>query len=420
MSGIIVENSLAQREDCLASKDKPFHPSVAKEVSTYMVDDNPRREPINDLTSPYAIVQDDNDKCQPWAQTTSTALGLVEDDSCQRNNVDTGPTKGECGLSKIPLYTEPEVAQDGRPPQKETKKLRIFESRPKLRDRRPSDRFMNDPRDTDIIIPSFINILLGEDIAAVGHTLNSHTDQIQHVSYPHPHCDGSRVIVIDTPGFDHTTVDDREILRRIAVWLAQSYDANMKLGGIIYLHEISQSNMPPVRRNLETFNKLCGPSAIKHVVLATTKWGDVMENVGEEREKLLKDLHWRDMLDRGSVMLRFDGTQASAQGIVDQILTQEPLDAVLIQKELIDFNKILAETDAGRSLYCSLSELLETHKKTAASLSGRQDVHPELHRRFLETDHKIRAVMLQIKRLNHPSLSKRVKQWLGIRSKDKS
>ena len=195
-----------------------------------------------------------------------------------------------------------------------------------------------------------------------------------------------------------------------------SYHADMKLAGIIYLHEISQSNMLPVRRNLDMFSKLCGPSAIRNIVLAMTKWSDIPVKVGEEREKLLKADHWKDMLDRGSVMFRYDGTEDSARGIVDHVLTHEPLDAVQIQRELIDLNKVLAETEAGRSLYCSLNELLEAHKMTAARLHEQETAHPELRRTMLETDHKIRSLLDKIKRLNSPPLSK-IKLWLDVRTK---
>ncbi|KAG6877932.1 hypothetical protein C0993_001978 [Termitomyces sp. T159_Od127] len=294
-----------------------------------------------------------------------------------------------------------------------------------LSDGRPEDIFMQDPKDTDVIVPiigitgvgksSFINTLLGQDnVARVGHDLTSQTNQIQHVVYSHPFEQGTRVIVIDTPGFDHTTVDDREILRRIAVWLARSYHADMKLAGIIYLHEISQNNILPVRRNFDMFSKLCGPGAIRNVVLATTKWNDVPEKIGEKREKLLKDDHWKDMLDRGCVMLRYDGTQDSARSIIDQILTHEPLNAVQIQKELIDLNKILAETEAGRSLYYSLNGLLEAQKMTAARLHEHGSAHYEHHR--LESDHRIRSLIYKIKSLNSPSFS-RIKVWFDVRNK---
>ncbi|KAG6820501.1 hypothetical protein H0H93_016308 [Arthromyces matolae] len=323
-----------------------------------------------------------------------------------------------------------------------------------LSDRRPGDPFMDDPKETDVIVPlvqepsissfyiaemllqvswvspewakaayvdliplksithffsQFINTLLGEaDVACVGHSLNSQTNQIQHVVYPHPFQPGHRVIVIDTPGFDHTTVDDREILRRIAVWLAQSYDAQMKLAGIVYLHEISQGNMPPVQRNIDMFSKLCGSSAIKNVVLATTKWSDIPPDLGEQREKILKDHYWKAMLERGSIMHRYEGTQDSARAIVDQILAQDPLDAVQIQMELIDLNKVLAETEAGRSLYYCLSELLEEQK------NAQRGGDPDLRRLVLETDLKIRSILYQLKRLNYPPLSKRIKNWLGV------
>ena len=34
--------------------------------------------------------------------------------------------------------------------------------------------------------------------------------------------DPRRIVLVDTPGFDDTFLDDTEVLRRIAIWLAQS------------------------------------------------------------------------------------------------------------------------------------------------------------------------------------------------------
>ena len=57
----------------------------------------------------------------------------------------------------------------------------------------------------------------------VGHDILSCTSSLQYaiVDDPPPR-KGHRVIIVDTPGFDDTYVDDVEILRRIAVWLASS------------------------------------------------------------------------------------------------------------------------------------------------------------------------------------------------------
>lgn len=67
-----------------------------------------------------------------------------------------------------------------------------------------------------------INQIAGREAVIVGHDLQSCTSSIQHVIIPHPTDSGRRIILVDTPGFDDTYVDDAEILRRIALWLARS------------------------------------------------------------------------------------------------------------------------------------------------------------------------------------------------------
>jgi hypothetical protein len=58
----------------------------------------------------------------------------------------------------------------------------------------------------------------------VGHDILSCTSTPQYaiVDDPPPR-KGHRVIIVDTPGFDNTYLNDKEILRRIAAWLSSSY-----------------------------------------------------------------------------------------------------------------------------------------------------------------------------------------------------
>ena len=59
----------------------------------------------------------------------------------------------------------------------------------------------------------------------VGHDLKSCTPTLQHsfIDIPNrPALGDSRLVIVDTPGFDDTYIDDQEILRRIAVWLAST------------------------------------------------------------------------------------------------------------------------------------------------------------------------------------------------------
>jgi hypothetical protein len=61
----------------------------------------------------------------------------------------------------------------------------------------------------------------------VGHGLTSCTAKLEHtiikdIPSHRQSLQGRRIIIVDTPGFDDTYVTDEEILRRIAVWLADS------------------------------------------------------------------------------------------------------------------------------------------------------------------------------------------------------
>ena len=65
-----------------------------------------------------------------------------------------------------------------------------------------------------------------QDRLEVGHSVNSATTDICPVVIDpipgFPGLAGHRLILVDTPGFDDTFVDDVEILKRIAKWLAAS------------------------------------------------------------------------------------------------------------------------------------------------------------------------------------------------------
>ncbi|KAH7925958.1 P-loop containing nucleoside triphosphate hydrolase protein [Leucogyrophana mollusca] len=225
------------------------------------------------------------------------------------------------------------------------------------KDRKREDSVMKDGREDDIIIPilgrtgvgksSFVNIAVGREAARVGHDLESCTAMLQHIIIPCPGEPTRRIVFVDTPGFDDTNIDDAEILRRIGVWLAQSYHDRTKVTGVIYLHDISQARVPTSRKTLQMLHKLCGDAAMKNVALTTTKWGDVPPMTGEKNEKELCENSWGEMIEQGSQVGRFDGTVESAWDLVELVLQNPPL-ALQIQKELVDLKRRFHETAAGR------------------------------------------------------------------------
>ncbi|KAG6814070.1 hypothetical protein H0H92_003117 [Tricholoma furcatifolium] len=228
---------------------------------------------------------------------------------------------------------------------------------------------------------------------------------------PHPRDTGRRVVFVDTPGFDDTYIDDSEILRRIAVWLAKSYSDNMKLAGVVYLHEISQPRMMGApRRNLEMFRELCGEKAIRNVVLVTTKWEEVSVEMGERRERQLRENYWKHMLELGSQMLRFQTQHdtASAWEIVNRILDDVSVDALQIQEEMVDLQRILPETAAGRALRATLKELLAAQEQMSAKLKEQGAEEDErLRQTFQENKRMIQSIVEQIQGLKIP-LSRRI------------
>ena len=54
----------------------------------------------------------------------------------------------------------------------------------------------------------------------VGHGLKSCTSVVQHHILRNSTNGKPRIVLVDTPGFGDTYLDDTEVLKRIALWLA--------------------------------------------------------------------------------------------------------------------------------------------------------------------------------------------------------
>jgi hypothetical protein len=190
----------------------------------------------------------------------------------------------------------------------------------------------------------------------------------------------------------------------------------MKLGGVIYLQSIAEKRMEgTTRRNLDMFHQLCGEDALTKVVLGTTNWGEVTLTVGEERERQLRHNFWKKMIDLGSEVCRFENMQESAQAMLGIILhkiekrkpdggTADVNDAALqIQKELVDLQRSLPETKAGKELRHSLQQLLSMETEMA------KDGNPEGKATLAARKQKI---LQQIRDLQIP-LSRRILAFFG-------
>ncbi|KAK7676168.1 hypothetical protein QCA50_020879 [Cerrena zonata] len=207
---------------------------------------------------------------------------------------------------------------------------------------------------------TFINMASGGH-NTVGHELMSCT---QSVTYSNCTVDGRRIVLIDTPGFDHTYVSDTDILRIIAFQLEVVYKQGITLSGILYLHRISDTPLGATyQRNFEMFCKLCGDDALKNVLIVTTMWGTSQSSIGTEREKELatNERFFKPALDKGAAMIRHDNTPGRAQDILRIIMKNHPA-PLQIQRELVDERKNITETTASEVLTRSLTAMVEKQK----------------------------------------------------------
>jgi hypothetical protein len=176
----------------------------------------------------------------------------------------------------------------------------------------------------------------------------------------------------------------------------------MKLGGMIYLHDISESRMGGAGfRNLEMFQKLCGEDALDRVILGTTKWEILTPEAGQKRECYLKETFWKGMLESGSKAMRFTGPDhASAISIVHKILEGFNRAAenkkLAIQKELVDLQQYLPQTEAGQNLFYSLKTILEMQENIP--------IYDSEHRKELEAKKKV--LKKQLKALKLPFMAR--------------
>ncbi|KAH7884700.1 P-loop containing nucleoside triphosphate hydrolase protein, partial [Phlebopus sp. FC_14] len=219
---------------------------------------------------------------------------------------------------------------------------------------------------------TFINLASGSDLR-VGAGLESCTNEVQ-TSVPFG-VDGQTVVLIDTPGFDDTTMMDTDVLKLIAAYLVTTYEQGAKLAGIIYMHRISDVRMGGTsKRNFRIFRELCGDSTLRNVLIVTNMWSNVDPKVGEDRERELasNDKFFKPVLEKGARMLRHDGTQASTHAILRYLINNQAA-TLRIQHEIVNEHRDLAHTSAGAELTRALKEQEERHNEELRKLRSEME-----------------------------------------------
>ncbi|PPQ72512.1 hypothetical protein CVT26_004027 [Gymnopilus dilepis] len=260
---------------------------------------------------------------------------------------------------------------------------------------------------------------LPKTVVRIGHDLESCTSELQPIPIPFDIATNAlpgvklegkdrRLVIVDTPGFDDTYENDSAILQRIAEWLAICYSKETRLGGVIYLHDISQPRMlGTYRKNLDMFSKLCGKDAWDSVLLVTNKWGEVKEDVGGKREVQLRDKFWGEMLKHGAQMSRFFNDSSSAWTIVQELLMRSMKSnfesrLLRIQAELVEMEKIIPATDAGKQLRYTIEEVLKMMQSSEQGGVQEEERQKLLEKLLNQMDQLKVPLFYRLKRLFSP------------------
>ena len=171
--------------------------------------------------------------------------------------------------------------------------------------------------------------------------------------------DGKDFCIVDTPGFNDAYNTESQVLAKLADWLCSVYRDGRKLTGLIYLHSIAKPRMTGTSKlNLSVFQEICGEDSYPNVVLCTTFWDSVDHSVGEKREaQLLERMDcWGGMIQKRAMTERIHNYSDPTSRHVLLRFAEKKEVLLTIQKEMVDDNRILEQTAAGRVIDGDLHE----------------------------------------------------------------
>lgn len=153
------------------------------------------------------------------------------------------------------------------------------------------------------------------------------------------------------------------------------------------------------------FCKICGQSSFKNVVIVTNVWEDGSRAVND-RDRELRTF-FKLALDEGAQMVRHDNTVKSAHSIIRRFVKKSPT-ALLIERELVDKQKDIVDTAAGKAVNQELNEQIKQHKAKLIR------VQKEIGRALMGKEEATRRELEEKKRSLHERMADIAKDEMGM------
>ena len=160
------------------------------------------------------------------------------------------------------------------------------------------------------------------------------TSEVQAYRFSHG---STNYVLVDTPGFDDSSMSNEEIATKIVQWLESSYRSGTRLNGIIYIHDITKPRIQgSAYQNMRLFRQLCGDDALGNVILATSFWDQISKSDGAKRERELKNSEdfWANMVAKGSEVVRIKPDRSICLKVLERIAAKNKVD-LLVQTEMV-------------------------------------------------------------------------------------
>ncbi|KAF2110121.1 hypothetical protein BDV96DRAFT_584393 [Lophiotrema nucula] len=210
-----------------------------------------------------------------------------------------------------------------------------------------------------------------EERVQIGDTLHSCTTEVGGFTFQQ--INGQSIFLIDTPGFDDTHTANGKLLEKIAAPLCTFYkDGCVQLAGLIYVQRITDPRMAGSSlKSIRIFEKLCGERNFKNVVVLTTMWGllrsEDAKSSALDREAILqkKPDFFGTMADKGARFMRSRDDYDSALEVIEYLLSNSNEEEVVtdLQREMVDEEKMLADTKVGELLVGDIAVTRQRYQK---------------------------------------------------------
>ncbi|KAJ3520879.1 hypothetical protein NMY22_g12548 [Coprinellus aureogranulatus] len=138
--------------------------------------------------------------------------------------------------------------------------------------------------------------------------------------YPCTTSDNQEVILVDTPGLDHTELDNSEIQKRISAWLTLSSRKGVSVDAALYFHDMKADLVSyTMREDIKLLKTCC---ALEKVTVATTKWDQYLDQRDAwKRQDELERKFWSQLSSEGcKVPVERAGTEEEAVSVFKKAL----------------------------------------------------------------------------------------------------